>query len=328
MRGGISHPVFFAGMGLSFAVGFGVAWQLQPDSAAQQDASSQSARTTSAHGGGSMNQFAAVWSGGSADPHTSPKATIDELWAKGKEAQDKHQQAAEIQEQLRDAALNDPAAQRDLIRRFEAERDPQARAMLQTVLASVNSPEVLALSTRLAASQDAAEREEGFAMLMRLSPDSPEVRKLVRQALATEQSPAVLSQAVAALTPGVVANSEAAGVVAQLDQLAQHADPAVRSQSLLQLAQWDKSGQVEGRLSQALNDQSPEVRNAAVAAIGESGIRSDSMKAALLGILANSAERSEVKDGALYALTRFSLSPDEYALYSRERAEADKRFKQ
>lgn len=325
---GISHPLFFAGMGLSFVVGFGVAWQLQPDTAMPPQQTAAAMRAAPLSGSETFNQFGALWNRSDGDLHTSPKATVEEMWVRSKKVMGSPELVGEVQAQLREAALGDPAARRDLVQRFEAERDPQARAMLMTVLSSIPSSEVMALSTRLATSRDAAQREEGFAMLMRMSPDSPEVRNLVRQALATEQSPAVLSQAVAALTPGVVASPEAASVVAQLDQLAQHADPAVRSQSLLQLAQWDKSGQVESRLSQALNDQAPEVRNAALAAIGESGIRSDSMKTALLGMLANGAERTEVKDGVLHALTRFSLSPEEYALYSRERAEADKRFKQ
>ncbi len=326
---GISTSVFFSGMACSFAVGFVLAWQLQPADPIPQQLAADAARSAPvANDATSLSQFGAVWSQAGANPNIAPKPTVDELWAQGKAAKDSHQLTADLQEQLRETAQADPAALRNLVQRFDTERDPKAREMLKAVLSSIQAPEVLALSTRLAASGDPAQRQEGFAMLMQLSPNSPEVRNLVKQTLATEQSPAVLSQAVAALTPTVVASTEAEAIVAQLDLLAKHADPSVRSQSILQLAQWDKTGQVEGRLSQALHDQAPQVRNAAVAAIGESGIRSDGVKATLMGILGNPNESTQVKDQALHTLERFSLSKEEYALYSRERAEADKRFKQ
>ena len=326
---GMSKSVFFAGLGFGFAAGFGLAWQLLPAGPALDPVAAdvRSAPAAAVKAGG-MNQFGALWSQSGPDPHLAPQPTVEELWARGKASKDVYQLGADTQTQLREAAQADPAVLRSLIHRFDTERDPKARDMLQAVLSNIQSPEVLAMSTRLATSGDPARRQEGFAMLMQLSPNSPEVRELVKQALQSEQSPAVLSQALAALTPTVVAKPEAEGIVAQLNQLAQHADPSVRSQSILQLAQWDKTGQVEARLSQALQDQTAEVRNAAVAAIGESGIRTDSVKAALMGILGNAAESTQVKDHALHALERFSLSKDEYALYSRERAEADKRFKQ
>ncbi|MBS0307328.1 MAG: HEAT repeat domain-containing protein [Proteobacteria bacterium] len=327
---GISKPVFFSGMGLSFAIGFGLAWQLLPTTPMPLQLAADTARTASSanNSAAGMNQFGALWGHAGADPNLSAKPTMDELWAQSKTAKGSHQLTTEMQTQMREAAQSDPAALRKLLQRFDAERDPKARETLRTVLSSIQSPEVLALSTRLTTSSDPAQRQEGFAMLMQLSPDSPEVRNLVKQALTSEQSPAVLSQAVAALTPTVVASAEAEGIVSQLNQLTQHADPSVRSQSILQLAQWDKSGQLEGRLSQALQDQTPEVRNAAVAAVGESGIRTSGMKAALMSMLANPNENMQVKDNALHALERFSLSKDEYALYSRERTEADKRFKE
>lgn len=126
----------------------------------------------------------------------------------------------------------------------------------------------------------------------------------------------------------MVAAGEAESVVAQLAALSQHADPAVRSQSVLQLGQWDKSAAVEGRLQQALADQSTEVRQAAVTAVSEAGIRSDSMKTALLDIIGKQGESAGVQDGALHALQRYSLSKDELARYQQARADIDKRLRQ
>lgn len=319
-------PASLAGLGISFAIGFGVAWQLRepgptPPPGATHAASGTTRSVDPASG---LSQFGALWNGTSGDQATAPRPGMDELWAQFKAAKEPHLVQEEMQAQLRSAALADPAALRKLLQRFDAERDPQARAMLQGVLASLPSPEVVAMSTRLAASSDPARRQEAFELLTQLSPNSPEVRNMVLRTLATEQSPAVLSRAISALTPTVVAAHEAQGVVTQLDSLTQHADPAVRSQSILQLAQWDKSGGVESRLGQALSDQEPQVRQAAVAGIAETGIRSESMKAALLNVVRNPQESREVKDGALHALERFSLSQDEYALYLQSRSEIDK----
>lgn len=319
-------PASLAGLGISFAIGFGVAWQLRepvptPPPGPVHAASGIGRSVDPASG---LSQFGALWSGTGGDQATAPKASMDELWAQYKSAKAPHLVQEEMQAQMRNAALADPAALRKLMQRFDAERDPQARAMLQSVLASLASPEVVAMSTRLAASSDPARRQEAFELLAQLSPDSPEVRNMVLRTLASEQSPAVLSRAVAALTPTVVAAQEAQNVVTQLDSLTRHADPAVRSQSILQLAQWDKSGGLESRLGQALSDQAPQVRQAAVAGIAETGIRSETMKNALLNLVRNPQESREVKDGALHALERFSLNQDEYALYRQARSEIDK----
>ncbi|MES2014950.1 MAG: HEAT repeat domain-containing protein [Pseudomonadota bacterium] len=311
-------------MGLSFVLGFVVAWRIWSPGSAAPAATVNAPAPAPAPSAG-MGQLAALWNDA---PATAPAGSLEEIWAKGKSAKDDHQLQMEMQEQLREKAQADPAALRSLIQRFDNERDPKARALLKTVLSNIASPHVVALSARLAASGDAQQRQDAFDMLKQLSSNAPEVRQLLTQAMATEQSPAILSQAIAALTPSVVAAGEADAIVSQLSALAQHADPSVRSQSVLQLGQWDKSAQAEGRLQQALADQAPEVRQAAVTAIGEAGIRSDSMKAALLEIVRNHDASVQLKDGALHALERFSLSKDEFALYSQARTDLDPRLGQ
>jgi hypothetical protein len=259
---------------------------------------------------------------------TAPRSSLGELWAKGKRAKDGDQDRMEWQEAMVARAQADPAALRSLIQRYESERDPGDRELLKSVLGNVHAPEVMTLAARLAASGNPAQRQDAFDILKQVSSGAPEVRQMLRQAIATEQAPAVLSRAIAALTPSIVAAGEAEAIVAQLNTLAQHADPAVRSQSVLQLGQWDKSMAVEGRLQQAMADQAPEVRQAAVTALGETGIRSDSMKLALLEIIRKPDESAGVKDGALHALQRYPLSKDELALYQQARSDTDKRFSQ
>ena len=320
----------FAGIGFSFAAGFSLAWYLFSSNPPQvvSIASAGQAATASTEPAG-LNQFPGIWSS-SPSEHLSPakKESVEEIWAAAKSAPNSFQANTDTQDKLRAAAQADPAALSALIQRFEAERDPKARDMLKAVLSGIPSADVIALSSRLAVSGSASQRQDGFAILKQLSQNSPEVRNLVRQALASEQSPAVLSEALAALTPTVVAAPEAAAIVDQLNQLSQHQDASVRSQSILQLAQWDKTGGAEGRINSSLTDPSVEVRQAAVTAIAETASRSEDTKNALMQVLRNANESPQVKDGALYALQRFSLSKAEHDLYLQARAQVDKQSHQ
>ena len=316
----------FAGLGVSFAAGFLLAWYVfssTPPQAGSAAGAGQAA--TASTGPARLDAFPAIWSS-SPSEHLSPakKQSVDEIWAEAKSAPNSFQANTDAQDKLRAAAQADPKALRALVQRFEAERDPAARAMLKAVLSGLPSAEVIALSSRLAVSGSAAQRQEGFAMLKQLSQNSPDVRNLIKQALASEQSPAVLGEALAALTPTVVAAPEAQAIVDQLNELSRHQDPSVRSQSILQLAQWDKTGGAEGRINSSLSDPSVEVRQAAVTAIAESGSRSEDTKTALLQVLRNAGESAQVKDGALYALQRFSLSKAEHDLYLQARAQVDR----
>lgn len=322
-----SSRTIAAGMAGTFALGFVLAWSLRaPASPGQSgnDAPPFGPAQTANHSAPSPSSRHAASFGDA----TGPRASLDELWAEGKLAKDGDQARMEWQEALATRARSDPAALRSLVQRYESERDPKDRELLKSVLANVQGPEVLALASRLAASGTPAQRQDAFDILKQVSSSAPEVRNMLRQALATEQAPAVLSQAIAALTPSVVAAGEAEAIVGQLATLAQHADPAVRSQSVLQLGQWDKSAAAEGRLQQALGDQAPEVRQAAVTALGEAGIRSEGMKLALLDMIRKQDESAPVKDGALHALQRYALSKEELALYQQARSDVDARFKQ
>lgn len=308
--------------------GFSLAWYLfSSESPEQMTTASAGPAATAVKEPAGLNKFPELWSSGASEHLSAPKKTsVEEIWAAGKSAPNSFQANTEMQDKLRAAAQADPAALRTLIQRFDAERDPKAREMLKSVLSSIPSSDVIALSTKLAASSNAAQRQDGFEMLKRLSSSSPEVRNVIKQALASEHSPAVLSEAVAALTPTVVAAPEAEAIVAQLNQLSQHQDASVRSQSILQLAQWDKTGNAQARINSSLTDPSEEVRLAAVAAIAEAGSRSEDTKSALMQVIRNANESTQVKDGALFALQRFSLSKAEHDLYMQARAQLDKRL--
>lgn len=307
-----SLPTLLAGVTVSFASGFGTAWYVAAsDNSTEPAAISASSTMQSSGQPAGMNQFGAIWSQGGSATLAMPSPVITHT-----------RSAASIDEQkLLVQAQSDPAALRNLIQRYDSERDPNAKAMLRSVLSSVQKPEVVALTARLTASADVAQRREGYELLQSLGSQSPEAREVVKQALANEQSPEVLVQALSALTPAVVTPTESEGIVSQLRHLAQHYDPNVRSQSLLQLSQWDKTGAAASHVSQALTDSAQEVRQAAIFAVAQSGTRSDAVKASLLRMINDVNENKEVKGSALQVLERFSLTQQEYAGYNQVRSQ-------
>lgn len=260
------------------------------------------------------NQLADLWNKtGTEQAAPTPQFNFDTAQLPGPNSLDEHK--------LREMAQSDPSFLRNLIQRYESERKPEYKEAIKSVLSTIQKPEVLAFFARMAASNDPAQRREGFSMLQQMAPDSPEMRTVVRQALTSEQNPEVLAQAVAALQPAVVEPAESEAIIAQLRSLTQHPDPTVRTQSVLQLAQWDKNGTAQDRLVQAMHDAAPEVRQAAVFAAVQSGSRSDTLKAALLAVINSPTEARDIKGSALQALERFSLTKEEYASYTQVKSQ-------
>lgn len=318
---------WFASVAVSFALGFGVAWTMQaPESGSATPVAAMPAQAPAAGRPAGLNQFADAWArpgpaGASPVSTLAKSASVDELWARALAPQDQQEAGYDAEDRLRKLAQADPTVLRNLLQRYDVAGTAQARELLKSVLSTVQKPEVISFSARLAGSSNVNERKYGFEMLQSLAPDSPETRSLVMRTLATEQSPEVLVQALATLKSVAAEPEESALIVAQLKSLSQHADPAVRSQSILLLGQWDKKGEGEERLSQALADRALEVRQAAIFAIAQSGVRSDAVKLALMGLINNTQESRDVRGSALQALERFSLSKEEYASFAQVRAQ-------
>jgi hypothetical protein len=144
---------------------------------------------------------------------------------------------------------------------------------------------------------------------------------LVSRALETEQDPSLLRQAIQALPlPGDIEPAETQATLQELGNLTHNDDAQVRAQSIRAMAQWDRKGQAaEGAVYGALSDTQPEVRMAALSVIYNSPFRSDRIKSALLGVIANVNESADVKTQALNVLQRLPLSEDEYASYQQAR---------
>ncbi len=306
----------------SFAAGFGMAWFIKPDARSAEAPLPVIAAADPAGSGTVVARPAMPAPTASAAPQRPPPATasLDELWNSALLPPDRQQLGYAAEDRLRQLAQSDPTVRRKLLLRYGSARTPQERELLKAVLSTVQTPDVIAFASRLAGSLDVADRKYGLDMLQSLAPDALETRALVRQALSSGQTAEVLVSALAALNATGSDPDEAGAVIAQLKSLSQHADPAVRSMSITQLSQWDKSGAHAASLTDALSDRAPEVRQAAVFAIAQSGLRSEPAKAALMALAVNAQESRDVRGSALQVLERFPLSREEVALVAQARA--------
>jgi hypothetical protein len=252
---------FYSVVGIGVVAG--TAWLLlQPDDAPSAPAAT-SETPIQGDSRAALKGYADLWSKGGPNQMPLPEKSATRPGTSDKKAE------LEAQRALRQSALANPAALRVLMHRYETEKDPHNRDMIKSVLSSIKSPEVIDFSKRLAMSGDAGQRKDGLEIIQRMSIDSADVRAVVKQEIATEQSPAVLVQALNALQPSSEESSDTHEVVSQLGKLLDNADSSVRKQSILRLSQWDTTGESADRLAQLSNDQDPEVKKAAVHALAQ-----------------------------------------------------------
>ncbi|MGZ3237030.1 MAG: HEAT repeat domain-containing protein [Burkholderiaceae bacterium] len=319
-----SKAILFSCATVSLAVGIGFVWHSDEPEKVPENIAAKMAQTAApeANRSTSFNQFSSLWGKAGAEPVAPEKAAIiEDLWKRAMTPADKLKPGDDAPDKLRKLAQSDPDVMKNLMGRYAREIDPNAKELLRSVLSTIEKPEILEFSKQLATSGDETQRKDGLAMLQNLSTDSQEVRNVLKQTLATERTPSVIVQALAALKPATVEPAESEAIITQLKGLTQNADPSVRGKSVLQLAQWDKTGAAQNTLSQALSDQAPEVRQAAIFAVAQSGTQSDSAKAALINMAGNVNESKEVRGSALQVLERFKLSKDETAKVSQARSD-------
>lgn len=226
-------------------------------------------------------------------------------------------------ESLRARAGRDPAFLQNLLQRYRNETDPAARGELAALLNAVSGEDVLRFALSLSASTRAEDERAGLELLSAYSMDRAEVRQTVLAKLAQGGDPQRRAELVAMLTPATLPSEDAAPVVAELAALARDADPSLRAQAVLQLAQWDDSEQTEDLLHRAILDPSAQVRANAIAGVQGSRLRSDRLKDALLAIAADPASSAGDRGAATFALQDFRLNRAEYAIWRRAQAQAD-----
>ena len=222
-----------------------------------------------------------------------------------------------------DKARIDPVSRRELFDTYRKAPPGEAKRMLRAVLMSLQTADASDFFIELAASDDPEQRRDGLEILRITGRKIAEVRQVAMQALATEQDPLILSDAIGALHLGIAAEPESAAIMQQLLSFAEHSDPRVRGQSIRGMVSWDKSGESLPVLQRALTDAAPEVRNAAVLSIMENHVRTDDLKQALMRIANAPGESPGLRTNAVLALERYALSSEEYARILQSAMEAD-----
>ncbi|QDH71104.1 hypothetical protein [Marilutibacter alkalisoli] len=214
-------------------------------------------------------------------------------------------------------ALRDPAYLQKLLAMYASETDLDTKGALLAVLhgAANGNEEILRFALGLSDSADPARRQDGLALLEAYPLDNAEVRELLTRQISEENDPAMLGRLVGMLQAAVVPIEDAAPVAEQLTRLRQHPDPEVRAASLMQSVSWDKGGNLEDILHQAILDSAPQVRQAAIGGVTAAGVRSDRLKDALLEIAANPGSGDDERFAAVLALQDFPLDRAEYAIY-------------
>jgi hypothetical protein len=221
----------------------------------------------------------------------------------------------------------DPRLLDQIIDHTRREQRPEALDVLRMVLAGKPEAEDLAMSLVIKGS--AAQRKFAFDLLQDY-PASAEINRLALQAISTEQDPAALASALAALRPihardanafaaaksqATTSDLEKQAMANTLQSLMQHDSPAVRSQSLSALAEWNvDQGVMFASVSVALSDEAPEVRQAALATLINQVDR-QAFTAPLIEFLARDDEAIEVQAMAWQLLQGMPMTSAERALH-------------
>ncbi|MFZ6712808.1 HEAT repeat domain-containing protein [Undibacterium sp. TC9W] len=256
----------------------------------------------------SLAQFTSLWSN-AASPGNEATDTFDQLWARLISPADQNSAGDDTQDQLRKLMQEQPYYLKRIISLYQKEPSPQIRETIRNLLSGIRSPEVFALSRQLVSSTESEQRIAGLIMLRDLDIYPQEERELIRLSLNNEQQAAVILQALTALKPPT---PEAADIptdngidiqtrkdiINQLQNLTHNTDPAVRSQSVLQLAQWDKNDSSLSYFSAALNDPVASVRQTAIFALAQSGTNADTVKQLLNKLINNAGETTQLKASA------------------------------
>ncbi|MES2037999.1 MAG: HEAT repeat domain-containing protein [Pseudomonadota bacterium] len=274
--------------------------------------------TQAAH---TLSQFTRLWGdAGSASASAENADTFDLLWALALSPATQLEGKDDVQDRLRKLAQENPHYLKKLVALYDSDNSAASRELIINLLASIPSAETLALSRRLASSPDAGQRKAALSMLGNLNINLQVEHELILLSLNNQQTPAVALQALAALkapapagidAPGKPANNSipdnadtktTAAVIRQLQSLTENPDATVRSRSISQLAQWDKNDSSLSYFSAALNDQIPEVRQAAIFAIAQSGANVETAKQLLNGVINNANENALIKASARQVL--------------------------
>ncbi len=217
-------------------------------------------------------------------------------------------------ESLVERLRSDPALLAALIDESRSQVDPERLTWLLRLLGDVDDPAVVALATEFVYSGDPAQRRLGLDLMKRVRPGDPDVLASVSDLLSTEVDGQVLVPALTALArPGDVDDSTRASLVSQVAILADHADPSVRRGSLTILSRWSNDSSYTPQLLAGLDDVDESVRKAAAFAFVGHEDASAHVRYRLMTTADDNLRSEATRRGAILALKRMPLEPDERA---------------
>ncbi len=230
-----------------------------------------------------------------------------------------------LEEQLK----TDRQLRLSLLEEFRYTIDPARAKQLAALLGPYNDPEILQVASELAYSGDLQSRIAGLDLLRRIQPRSDEARNIAIELLSSGDDTQMLvaTMNVLATPPSRRANdAQLQSLNDNLNNLSNHYDATVRSQSMALLGRWDKNSMVAREaLSRGLNDPDPAVRSSAAFAINNISNPDDDMIAGLLSIAENTTEIKPTRFAALRALGSMQLSATQQRRYEVAKRSANRR---
>ena len=167
----------------------------------------------------------------------------------------------------------------------------------------------------IAVAKSTSQREEDagdwFRLLRDVGVRAPALRNQLLAHLPSLLDERNLSAAISSIVPQAVPAEEKAAVVNELSVYLNHAEASVRAATIQTIAHWGDDNHATV-IEAGLGDASVDVRRAAATSALASNIQSDNIKSMLVVMLNDDGEDQETRIQAHNALSRYSLSGQDY----------------
>ncbi len=220
----------------------------------------------------------------------------------------------QIQQHLLDSAKNNQSVLNLLINEFKANLDNTfVKNSLMQILAEIKDPSTEKLGRELALSKDNNTCLAGLELLGNLQIPSKETLDLAKDIMVSDNSTSEITlAAISALPRMPLPTEENNDLIDNLYKLSKSEDEAVRSASILAIADYAKSSSQLETVLDAFDSDIPDDVISAAMAIERSNIVSDKLKNVLLENLSNENMPWEVRIMAANSLNRFDLNQEEF----------------
>jgi len=209
----------------------------------------------------------------------------------------------------------DPELLQALLVEFQGETDSKRLRRISQLLAETDSPILADAAANMLYSGNDDSKAAGMDLLRRIQQNSPEARDVAIDLLATETDPSQLKSALDIFAkPGVATAEQHSAIINQIAPMASSDSALVRRQSLTVLSRWVDDPSQTPVFRAGLADEDLKVRQAAAFAMVDYAYADDAVKLDLLNMAEND-DSNEVRGAALLALGSLSLSEEQVRRY-------------